>query len=248
MVYFAKSHSFTTFAVPNSKNIKPQNKMQNKSLFQKRSKSSFTSYFSLFTSHFSLFTFHFSLFTFALFLLSCHGNSKGNGENDSIWIAPQQSDSILSLDDINASETLLINGEKISYVFRMSPADSLPIVTNLDGTRYKDNIVNLTVSRGNDVILKREFTKYSFKDFVPSNDMSNCALVGFSYNLNETNDSTQLRFIATVGDPDETAGVNYPTEILISPNGNIKMQVAKDIETEPEFDNLNEEPSEDEGV
>ena len=243
MVYFAKSHSFTTFAVPNSKNIKQQNKMQKTTHLFEKSKRRSSLPLGGVGGGLSLF-----ILLLSATLLSCHGNSKGNGENDSIWIAPQQSDSILSLDDINASETLLINGEKISYVFRMSPADSLPIVTNLDGTRYKDNIVNLTVSRGNDVILKREFTKYSFKDYVPSNDMSNCALVGFSYNLNETNDSTQLRFIATVGDPDETAGVNYPTEILISPNGNIKMQVAKDIETEPEFDNLNEEPSEDEGV
>lgn len=38
MVYFAKSHSFTTFAVPNSKNIKPQNKMQKTTLLFEKSK------------------------------------------------------------------------------------------------------------------------------------------------------------------------------------------------------------------
>ena len=127
----------------------------------------------------------------------------------------------------------------------MAPSDSLPVVINLDGARYKDNIVNLSVTKDQQVILQQSFTKASFKNFVPENDMSNCALVGFSYNLNETADTTQLRFIATVGDPDETAGVNYSTEILVSPAGHITMQMAKDLETEPEYDNLNQDPEED---
>ena len=222
--------------------------MQKTTSLLKKSKLRSTLHASRSTLNFSICTLQFSLFIFlSATLFSCHGNKGGNAENDSIWIAPQQTDSILSLDEINATDSHKINGTAFTYTIRMAPSDSLPIVVNLDGTRYKDNIVNLTVSKEQQVILNRNFTKASFKDFVPKNDMSNCALVGFSYNLNETADSTQLRFIATVGDPDETAGVNYPTEILISPAGHITMQMAKDIETEPEYD-LNQDPSEDEGV
>ena len=224
--------------------------MQKTKLLSRESLRRSTLHFSLFTLHSSLFTFHSSLLLLLLSatLFSCHGNGSGNKENDSIWVAPQQSNAILSLDEINATESRNIKGSVFTYTIHMAPSDSLPIVVNLDGARYKDNIVKLSVTKDQQVILQRSFTKASFKNFVPENDMSNCALVGFSYNLNETTDSTQLRFIATVGDPDETAGVNYSTEILVSPAGHITMQMAKDLETEPEYDDLNQDPSEDQGV
>jgi hypothetical protein len=193
---------------------------------------------------------HSSLFILlsSTILFSCHGKGCGNKESDSTWVAPQQSNAILSLDEINATDSRNVKGSVFTYTIHMAPSDSLPVVINLDGARYKDNIVNLSVTKDQQVILQQSFTKASFKNFVPENDMSNCALVGFSYNLNETADTTQLRFIATVGDPDETAGVNYSTEILVSPAGHITMQMAKDLETEPEYDNLNQDPSEDQGV
>lgn len=181
-------------------------------------------------------------------MLSCHNNTNNKQTTDSIWVAPEQSNAILDLGVMERSDTITVRGRLYHYSFRFAPSDSLPIITNADGSRYHDNEVMLTVRRDSTVVLRRRFTKQSFASMVPHGELQNSALVGFSYNLNHADDHSQLRFIATVGDPDETAGIYYPVELRISTDGTFSLHEAEDFETESLFEGLNQEPAEDMGV
>ena len=181
-------------------------------------------------------------------LEACKGNSENNQQEDSLWVAPQQTNAILDLGVMERSDTITVRGRLYRYNFRFAPVDSLPIIVNPDGTRYHDNEVLLTISRDSTVVLRRRFTKQSFASMVPAQELHKLALAGFSYNLNHADDHSQLRFIATVGDPDETSGINYPVEIRVTADGTYSLHTVEDFETESLFDDLNLDPSEDMGV
>ena len=181
-------------------------------------------------------------------LEACKGNSENNQQEDSLWVAPQQTNAILDLGVMERSDTITVRGRLYRYNFRFAPVDSLPIIVNPDGTRYHDNEVLLTISRDSTVVLRRRFTKQSFASMVPAQELHKLAHAGFSYNLNHADDHSQLRFIATVGDPDETSGINYPVEIRVTADGTYSLHTVEDFETESLFDDLNLDPSEDMGV
>ena len=181
-------------------------------------------------------------------LLSCKGESTNEQNADSIWVAPQESNAILDLGVIEQNQTFTVRGKQYDWSFRFTPVDSLPIVINPDGSRYHDNEVLLTIRRDSTIVLRRRFTKQSFASMVPKKELKNTALVGFCYNLNHTDDHSCLRFIATVGDPDETSGIYYPVEIRIDPDGSYSLHHVEDFETESLFEGMNEDPADDIGV
>lgn len=183
-----------------------------------------------------------------LILASCNNKPQSDQNSDNSWNPPTDSNEIIDLGVMERNDTITIRGKKINWSFRFAPVDSLPIIVNPDGSRYHDNDVQLTIRRDSTIILRRRFTKQSFASMVPKGDLNNSALVGFCYNLNHTDDHSCLRFIATVGDPDETSGIYYPIEIRIDPDGSYSLHHVEDFETESPFEGMNEDPSDDIGV
>lgn len=176
-------------------------------------------------------------------LSSCKGNKGDTPAQDSAWVRPAELDTVVALEPLSLRSTLTLDGQCLTYEYRMQPSDSLPVITNVDGARYYDNEVLLTVWRDDSVrIFRRRFLKGDFAGCLSLSRMDRVGLVGFSYNPMKSDDTSALYFLATVGDPDETAGVNFPVEIRITPSGSLSMQQAEDIETEPLHEGLNEEP------
>lgn len=183
-----------------------------------------------------------------LMLLSCGNTTTNDNHEDSLWTSPAVSNEIIDLGTIERSDTFTLRGKVYRYEFRLASVDSLPIIVNSDGTRYYDNDVTLTVRHDSTVVLRRRFTKHSFASHVPADQMRNSALVGFSFDFTHADDHNYLRFIATVGDPDETTGVNYPVEVRVAPDGTYSLEPAEDFETESLFEGINEDPSDNLGV
>ena len=183
-----------------------------------------------------------------LMLLSCGNTTTNDNHEDSLWTSPAVSNEIIDLGTIERSYTFTLRGKVYRYEFRLASVDSLPIIVNSDGTRYYDNDVTLTVRHDSTVVLRRRFTKHSFASHVPADQMRNSALVGFSFDFTHADDHNYLRFIATVGDPDETTSVNYPVEVRVAPDGTYSLFPAEDFETESLFEGINEDPSDNLGV
>lgn len=183
-----------------------------------------------------------SLLPLSMFI-SCNNSENKKQDIDSIWVKPQEQETITSLDPISYRNTSMLSGHRYTYEYKMESIDTLPIIINADGAKYYDNAVNLTIWRDDTVkIFHKVFLKKNFTDYVSNQYIQKSGLVGFSYNPIKEKDQTALYFLATIGDPDESAGVNFPIEIRISTEGSISMKKAEDIETEPLQKGLNEEP------
>lgn len=179
----------------------------------------------------------------SLFLASCGGNQQTD-EGETPWQAPQAVDTILALDARRATATITLSQQTLTYTYAIAPDTLLPIVTNPDGQRYFDNTATLTVRRGESILLECSFTKKDFANYVPPKQMPVCVLAGLTYDeLAAEQHDDALRFIATVGDPDEANGVNFPVELIISPDGSLRMEQAEDIETAPLQPGLSEPPA-----
>jgi len=177
-----------------------------------------------------------------LFFVSCSEQKKNEQLQKPQWSQSEEQDEIISLPPLSYRNTAIVAGKRLAYEYRMEAVDTLPVIVNTEGMQYYDNVVYLTVMGENsEVLLKRKFLKKDFSQFVSVEDMKCSGLVGFSINPETGSDSLQLHFIATVGDPDETAGVNFPVDVCVTASGNISMKPAENTETAP----LNRELSQD---
>lgn len=191
------------------------------------------------TPHSLLFTFLFSLLTL---FASCQGKQEQQPE-DRPWQPPTQTDTLLALDARQDNNTVEVDGHQLTYAYAIAPDTLRPIVANQDGQRYYDNTATLTIHEGQALILKQTFTKEDFAYFVPNKEMKFCVLAGFTYDeLANEQRHDALRFIATVGDPDEANGINFPVEIVVRPNGQLTLEQAEDLETAPLTPGLSEQP------
>lgn len=69
----------------------------------------------------------------------------------------EKGDGIQRMHEYNYSDTIVVNGKKYVYIIHREPSDSLPVVTDDEGTRYADNIYTLSISRTDG-----EYTSYTF--------------------------------------------------------------------------------------
>lgn len=175
-------------------------------------------------------------------LTSCSEHKKNEQPQRLQWSQSDEQDEIISLPPLSYRASAVLAGKRLTYEYGMEAVDSLPIIVNVDGTRYYDNVVFLTIwGEDSKVLLKRKFLKEDFTKYVSTENMRCLGLVGFSINPETKADSQELHFIATVGDPDETSGVNFPVDIGVDALGNISMKPAENTETAP----LNRELSQD---
>jgi len=178
-----------------------------------------------------------------LTLASCGGNKQENSADTEAWTAPEEVHSeLMSLDRRSYSETITAKGEKYTYSFTFEPSDSLPVIVNAEGQKYRDNTATLTIKHGDLTYFKRVFTKNDFREFSDHLSFENSALIGFNYNYNKADRHDALYFIATIGDPDPALELVSPVEIKILQGNKFSLQPAEDVETEPLEPGLRIEP------
>ena len=190
-----------------------------------------------------------TIIAIAILTVSCGKNAKQNNDTkpERVVETVNKETGIISLTDYSHEDTLSIRGTKYTYKFSFQAVDSLEHIKNTQGLEYLDNVVNLTILKGEEVVTKRTFYKSSFKSYVPSELWQNSGLVGFSFNF-VRQERDAFYFIATIGDPDETADISYPLEIRITTDGGMTINKAQNLDTEPLRDGLNIDPSADDGV
>ena len=149
---------------------------------------------------------------------------------------------ISSLRELHINDSVTVANKTYTYQFDFTPTEA--VVRNPQGDDYYDNQVSLAIRQGNHEVLNRIFTKAHFKALVPSEFLNTSTLCGFTYDYT-SDDSSALYFIATVGDADETADMSFPIRLKITPSGNISMEKATDLETEPIRPGMTLDPTDD---
>lgn len=94
-----------------------------------------------------------------------------------------------------------VGGAQYSYDIKREADDSLAMVEN-HGVKYHDNNIHLTVYRSDGtVFFKKTFSKANFSPVLPKQFQDHGVLLGM--NLDKA-DGNNLRFIVSVGSPDDS--------------------------------------------
>jgi hypothetical protein len=143
--------------------------------------------------------------------------------------------------------TITVNGAEYKYSYLFTPSDSLPIVKNSAERKYYDNSLKLTISKGDETIFSKTFTKNSFKEFIPDELYSTIVLMGskFNYNMEEKKDN--FYFVASIGDPDDVE-FHIPIDITITPQKEVKLKKFVDTESGSQSEGMNVDPDTEGGV
>ena len=189
----------------------------------------------------------FILAAFAAMLTACNNKQKAPVP-ERVVETEDAVTGIISLRELHRTDSLSVAGQTYTYQYDFVATDSLPVVRNPQGDDYRDNKVTLVVSQGTRTILQRTFTKHDFQELIPEEFMQTSALVGFTYNYTKLDDHSALYFIATVGDPDETADMAFPIQLKITPQGSISMEKATGLDTEPINPGMTIDPDDKGGV
>jgi hypothetical protein len=120
-------------------------------------------------------------------------------------------------------KTITFGGKEYTFLIQRVPNDSLPPVKNDVGEEFADNTITLRVTRGNEKIFNKTFTKQSFSSLVDSEFMKHAILGGMVF---DKTTPQGLVYAASVSYPQ--TDLYIPVSITITPDGKMSMEKAKE--------------------
>jgi len=196
----------------------------------------------------------FQIISFAaltLLAVSCGNKQKTEEQSDDRFVEQiDEKTGVASLNSYSDSDTISIKGTTYKYSFSFHAIDSLPHITYESGVEYMDNGVKLIIEKDGETVIEKNFTKGSFKSYVPEKLWNTSGLIGFTYNIDRRlrNQLDAFYFIATIGNLDDAEEIAYPLEIRIDHEGGMAISKYEELETEPLRNGLSVDPSTDDGV
>lgn len=186
---------------------------------------------------------------FALVLSSCNPKPKAEqpAQKKEVKVG-NLLEEVTALRERHVKDSTMIGNTTFVYEYHFTNCDTLPKVRNTEGYYYYDNQLRLKVTKGSSTIFERVFMKQDFAEFVPENMLEKSLLVGFTFNPLNTTDPSALHFFVTVGNPDETADEDFTMDMRITPSGNMTLEKATNIDTEPLSPGMTVNPGTDDGV
>jgi hypothetical protein len=156
-------------------------------------------------------------------MAACTGDKDTAKESDTRVLLRDSIDShgIQRMQVSKAEQTITFGGKKYkSYVLR-TPSDSLPRVKNDRGEVFADNTITLRLTRGNEKIFNKTFTKQSFSSLVDGAFMRRAVLEGMVFDK-----TTSKGFVYAVSVSYPQTDLYIPMSMTITPDG--KMSVVKE--------------------
>lgn len=166
----------------------------------------------------------------ALSLAACKGEKKNTEDIivEKVVPKPQNKPERMEKDERDGSVTWT-GGAQYSYNIVREASDSLAIVENHD-RKYYDNTIQLSVFRTDGTtFFKKTFTKANFAPALPPQSKEHGVLLGMSLNKAEGNN---LRFIVSVGSPDDSNEEFYYVVMKLSNFGATSLEKYDGIEAE----------------
>ena len=164
----------------------------------------------------------FTLIVFCLLLLSCGGNKRSDDiivERDQV---EEHRPGVIGMASNTQSDNVnWISDSKYTYIITRAQDTSLPKVKNHDQDYY-DNTVNLVIKRSDEsVCFEKKFSKKNFESVVPKSFFESGVLLGMNFYKAEGN---YLKFVASIGSPDENNEEFYLVLVTIDNLGNTKCE------------------------
>ena len=141
---------------------------------------------------------------------------------------PKQLQAPIGMPADSLSQTVIWgNGTYNIYVAREA-SDSLPMMKDESGQKYKDNFITVSISRqGGSSFFKRTFTKGSFTQYVDDVFKKNGILANIRF---DEVDDGKLKFSVVVALPDAVDDMFVPLEMTIDHNCVINIREDDDMD------------------
>ena len=108
---------------------------------------------------------------------------------------------------------------------RRHTSDSLSVVTDNNGKRYRNNVIKMKITRADgSVFFEKNFTKNLFDSYVDEAYLSKNVILGLVFN---DADASGLHFLGSVGSPDELSEEYIPFIVTISRMGDVSVEKAR---------------------
>lgn len=103
-------------------------------------------------------------------------------------------------------------------------SDSLSVVTDNNGKRYRNNVIKMKITRADgSVFFEKSFSKSLFSDYVDEAYLSKNVILGLVFN---DADANGLHFLGSIGSPDELSEDYIPFDVTISRMGDVRVERA----------------------
>lgn len=117
-------------------------------------------------------------------------------------------------------QIIKLNDKDFHSFLSRTPNDSLPYVTSITGDICVDNRISLRITRGNELIFNKVFTKYSFESLVSSEFLEKAVLEGMVY---DKNSPEGLVYAVSLSYPQ--TDLCMPISVTVSAYGKITMKI-----------------------
>ncbi len=156
-----------------------------------------------------------------LALMSC-----GKKENDKNIIISKPVTKVQKktekMDNFDYSKKIEWQGGVYTIEIRRYSDEGLPVVKDESGRDYYDNKINLKVMRKDgSEFFNRTFTKEDFRSCLGDNYSQDGALLGLMF-TEVMGDN--IKFVGSVGSPDQLSDEYIPMVVMLSKSGNIQMK------------------------
>ena len=177
-----------------------------------------------------------------LAVASCGGQEQTTQKEESKATVQKEEAPIDTLADKDATREYVdtLNGHIYHITIERRHDEDLPIVEDVLGTRFYDNVVTVVVREGSKETYRRTFHKKQFLEYLSEDDIEHGTLAGIGY-FEEFSTNDKLVFTSQVCVPGMDGGTYLRLE-LFPKNWSLKIQrdETTDIEVVPQ--------QEDEGV
>lgn len=153
-------------------------------------------------------------------LVACTGSTKTAKQDETRIILKDSVDSqgVQRMQPSKIEQTISFKGKDYhSYVNRI-PADSLARVENDMGDVFVDNTIALRLTRGNENVFSKTFTKQSFSSLITADFMKRAILEGMVFDKTTTQG---LVYAVSVSYPQ--TDLYIPISVIITPDGKMLM-------------------------
>ena len=164
----------------------------------------------------------------ATIMISCEKEKKNTIHNH-IIVPPRQEvvvDTIIhQMNPIDQTDQVKWLGSTYKVSVNRHTSDSLSVVTDNNGKRYRNNVIKLKISRADgSVFFEKSFSKSMFAGHVDENYLSKNVILGMVFNGVDANG---MHFLGSVGSPDELSEDYIPFDVTVSRMGDVNIERAR---------------------
>lgn len=152
-------------------------------------------------------------------VVACTGNKGTTGSNTHVILKDSiDAQGVQRMQPSKAEQTITFKGKEYQSFIQRVPNDSLSRVKNDVGDVFVDNSITLRLTRGNEKVFSKTFTKHNFSSLVSGDFMKHAILEGMVFDK-----TTSQGFVYAVSVSYPQTDLYIPISITITADGKMSM-------------------------